>query len=53
MYHDLGVLHLRSDEVDLSFDHREVAVRAALQDELASRGSEVLQLPRIDPHVER
>ena len=53
MHHDLGVSYLRSDEVDLGFDYREVAVRAALQDELASRGSEVLQLPGIDPHVER
>jgi len=53
MNHDLGVGHLRTDEIDLSFHYREVAVRTALQDELASRCGEVLQLSSIDPHVER
>lgn len=53
MHHDLGVLHLRTDEIDLSFDYGEVEVCAALQNELASGGGEVLQLPGVDPHVER
>ena len=45
--------HLAANEVDLRLHHREVAVRAALQDELAARGGEVLELPGVHPHVER
>src|SRR5262245_15864713 len=36
MQDDLGIRHLAADEVDLSLHDRHVAVRAALQDELAS-----------------
>src|SRR5262245_55926097 len=43
---DLGVRHFLADEVDLRLDDREVAMRPALQDELAADRREVLQLPR-------
>ena len=50
---DLGVGNLAGDEIDLRLDHREVAVGAALQHELAADGAQVGQLTGIDPHIER
>ena len=51
--HDLRVGNLAGDEIDLRLDHREIAVRAALEHELAPDRAQVLQLAGIDPDVER
>ena len=53
MDQDFGIRHFAGDEVDLSLDHREVAVRAALQHETATGRAQVLQLAGINPHIER
>src|SRR5437899_10226917 len=50
---DFGVGYLAPDEVHLRLDHGHVAVGAALQDELAAGGPEILELARVDPHVDR
>src|SRR5262245_39426583 len=51
--HDLRVGNLAGDEVDLGLDHRKIAVRAALKDEVASGGAQILQLAGINPNIER
>lgn len=53
MHDDFGVGHLSPNEIDLSFHYGEVAMCTPLQDELASRRGEVLQLAGIYPDVER
>ena len=48
----VGVGDLAADEVHLRLHHRHVAVRAALEHELAPDGSKILQLTGVDPDVD-
>src|SRR5215468_12464295 len=48
----LGIRHLAANEIDLRLHDRHVAVRAALEHELAPDGAQVLQLAGVDPDVD-